>query len=178
MEIQYNIVTWEPQTPWPIMAQLPQSWQAHLQHHKQEDKRKQAAFGYELLFKMVVKWLGVAPELAVTPAGKPYFLTGDVHFSISHTQGAAMVALAQEPVGVDIEKIRPISAHMMERVAKAQNQEVFFKTWVSREAMGKCLGTGITITGQVDGAGIVATCVRAPQGYMAAIAQKNRSGVS
>ena len=40
--------------------------------------------------------------------GKP-FLTQDksLHFSLSYTKDAAVIALAEQPIGIDIEKIRP-----------------------------------------------------------------------
>ena len=53
--------------------------------------------------------LGTVPALAKTAAGQPYFpaLPG-CFLSLSHTEGAALLALSDAPVGVDIERVRPI----------------------------------------------------------------------
>ena len=77
-------------------------------------------------------------------SGKPYFPAyPEVHFSLSHTAGAAAVAVADTPVGVDIEHIRPVSVCTMERIAGVRTQEAFFRCWVRREARVKRTGAGI-----------------------------------
>lgn len=83
-----------------------------------------------------------------------------------------MVAVATVPVGVDIEHIRPVSNRIMARVGQTEDLEVFFQIWVNREAQGKCLGTGITATGQVLGTvePIIMVSVEAPDGYKTALA--------
>ena len=63
--------------------------------------------------------------------------------SSSHTAGAAAVAVADTPVGVDIEHIRPVSVRTMERIAGVRTQEAFFRCWVRREARVKRTGAGI-----------------------------------
>lgn len=173
MEIQYNIVIWEAETATPTIENFPQSWQQRLTHHKLPEKRREAIFAYDLLYHMVEAQLGYAPEIEGDQQGKPCFLEEPFHFSISHTKGAAMVALGMGSVGCDIEKIRPVSPHMMERVADTENETAFFQTWVQREAIGKCIGTGITAVGQVmgDTTEIAVKLVAAPSGYTAAVAK-------
>lgn len=174
MDIQYNIVTWMEDAPVPAIDEWPESWQQRLNHHKVPVKRREATFAYGLLYQMVRNRLGYAPEMAVTATGKPYFLGERLHVSISHTKGAAMAAVAEVSVGVDIEQIRPVSTHFMNRFADTDDINLFFQTWVQREAVGKCLGTGITMTGQVPAVadGVFATQLQAPQGYVAAMAQR------
>ena len=46
-------------------------------------------------------------------------------------------------MGVDIEKIRPVSRPAMERVGDGTTEEAFFRSWVRREARTKCSGAGI-----------------------------------
>ena len=48
------------------------------------------------------------PEIAREPGGKPFFPGHPaLCFNLSHSRGAAVCALHDKPVGVDIEKLRP-----------------------------------------------------------------------
>ena len=84
------------------------------------------------------------PQIALSDRGKPYFPEHpDVHFNLSHTSGAVLVALADQPVGVDIERVRPVGRRTMERLAGVTNEQAFFQSWVRREARSKRSGDGI-----------------------------------
>ena len=50
---------------------------------------------------------------------------------------------AGEPVGVDIEHIRPVSERAMRRLADVTTERAFFQSWVRREARVKRTGSGI-----------------------------------
>ena len=78
------------------------------------------------------------PRIEVDELGKPFFPDHpDTHFSLSHTAGAAAAALADTPVGVDIERVRPVSVRAMERIAGVRTEAAFFRSWVRREARVK-----------------------------------------
>ena len=94
------------------------------------------------------------------PALAPEFVTLDVRFNLSHSQGLAMYAFVLERnVGVDIEMIRAKVAN--ERVAEnyfspwevqtlralpRENQaEAFFNCWTRKEAYVKGHGQGLSI---------------------------------
>ena len=47
------------------------------------------------------------------------------------------------PVGVDIERVRPVSVRAMERIAGVRTEAAFFRSWVRREARVKRTGSGI-----------------------------------
>ena len=84
------------------------------------------------------------PEVSLTERGKPWFPAWpQVHFSLSHTAGAVLVGVSGGPIGVDIERIRPVSPRVMGRIAGAENEETFFQRWVALEAVGKRGGQGI-----------------------------------
>ena len=57
--------------------------------------------------------------------------------------GAVLVALSGEPVGVDIEHIRPVSERAMRRLADVTTERAFFQSWVRREARAKRSGAGV-----------------------------------
>ena len=50
---------------------------------------------------------------------------------------------AGEPVGVDIEHIRPVSERAMRRLADVTTERAFFQSWVRREARAKRSGAGV-----------------------------------
>ena len=54
-----------------------------------------------------------------------------------------LAALSDRPVGVDIERIRPVGRRVMGRIPEADSERAFFESWVRREARAKCAGTGV-----------------------------------
>jgi len=97
---------------------------------------------------------GKTPEFTYTEDGKPsIFGRPDIHFSISHTKNAILVALANHPIGADVEQIRHPSEGLIEKtmneeearqIAQADNPDaVFTALWTQKEAVLKLRGTGI-----------------------------------
>lgn len=63
------------------------------------------------------------PEFGYTEKGKPFLLDRpDIHFSISHTKNAILVAIADAPIGVDIEAFRSPSAALIARTMNPTEQ--------------------------------------------------------
>ena len=95
-----------------------------------------------LLAMAVTQALGLPslPEISREAGGKPFFPSRpDVCFSLSHSRGAAVCAVHNRPVGVDIEKIRPAPA----RLAAGMADEAFFRLWTAKEATSKRQGLGV-----------------------------------
>lgn len=89
--------------------------------------------------------------MAESSFGKPFFPDfPTVHFNLSHTGGAVLVGLSDQPVGVDIEKIRPVSLRAMRKIAGVTSEKAFFQSWVRREARSKRSGTGIGTMMEAD----------------------------
>ena len=78
------------------------------------------------------------------------------HFSLSHGGDFAVCALSEAPVGVDVEKLRPVRAEALARrffseeeaaaVSTAVDKErcrVFFKLWTAKESVLKAQGVGL-----------------------------------
>ncbi len=85
------------------------------------------------------------PEMRYNRYGKPEFADyPELQFNISHTRQAALIGLHNEPIGVDIEKLRPVSERTMQRIAGTDSQQEFFERWVRREARSKWTGAGIS----------------------------------
>ena len=63
------------------------------------------------------------PEFGYTAQGKPFLLARpDIHFSISHSKNAILVAISDAPIGVDIEAFRSPSAALIARTMNATEQ--------------------------------------------------------
>lgn len=103
--------------------------------------------------------LHVRPEeldFAKGEHGKPFFTQDNgLHFSLSYTKDASVIALAEQPVGIDIEKIRPHrmrftkklgTPHELSMLRAAPDDLVLFYTfWTRKEAWVKLTGSGLTV---------------------------------
>lgn len=107
-------------------------------------KTSEPLCAYALLCRALHELYGLEdlPQLSYGEHGKPYFASHpDVHFSLSHTRGAALLAVHNEPIGADIECLRPVSGAMRTRF-HAANDADFWRLWVQRES--RCKRAGIS----------------------------------
>lgn len=128
------------------MRILPPNRRERLMKLQLEEKRREPLCAYLLLCLALweqYRWRGF-PEIVENSMGKPYFPEHpEVHFNLSHTTGAVLVGISDQPIGVDIEKIRPVSQRAMRRLADVSTERAFFQNWVRREARTKRSGNGI-----------------------------------
>lgn len=86
--------------------------------------------------------------------GKPYLSEyPKVYFNISHCARGCVVAVADVPIGVDIQEVRSISTSIKEYFCTATEQEKLkacnntdvelIKIWVAKECYGKMRGVGV-----------------------------------
>ncbi|MDR1796815.1 MAG: 4'-phosphopantetheinyl transferase superfamily protein [Clostridiales Family XIII bacterium] len=116
------------------------------------DKRLSAA-AYALLAMALKKtgYRGKRPELKHLPGEKPVLRDGrGVHFSLSHSGDVAACAVAESPVGIDVEEfaeyIVPLALAEGERahIARSKEPQVeFTRLWTLKEACLKYSGAGI-----------------------------------
>jgi len=111
--------------------------------------------GRELLARMYREETGKdCPEIAIADRGKPYFVTGDLHFSISHTKAQVFCALSDRPVGLDAEQTarkidlrlarKILSEPEMRRFEAAEDKAAaLLRLWVLKEAAAKLTGEGL-----------------------------------
>ena len=96
------------------------------------------------------------PEIGKMSRGKPYFVDGDLHFSITHTKTRVFCALSDKSVGIDAEdmnrKVNPSLAEKIlspgelaqyEALAEADRNQALLRFWVLKEAEVKCSGLGL-----------------------------------
>ena len=105
------------------------------------DTKKEKLISYYFKKKYVGEWF-------LDKNGKP--LSNNIHFNISDSKGVVAIALSRDnEVGIDIEVPRPVSSDLInhvcseEEIASIKNNTDFFIIWTNKEALVKCLGTGI-----------------------------------
>lgn len=114
--------------------------------HVRPEARQEPLCAYALLALALRERFGwrEIPEIALAEGGKPIFPRHpDLHFNLSHTRGAVLAGLAGSPVGVDVERIRPIRPRTGELLGLPEAGEDFFRGWVRREARAKRTGTEV-----------------------------------
>lgn len=111
------------------------------------EKREEVLLAYGLLRALLFWRYGwrTLPDVATADGGKPYFPAyPTVHFSLSHSSGAAAAAVSDMPVGVDIQRLCPVRPETLARLGgPQQTPEAFFQNWVRWEARAKRAGGGL-----------------------------------
>jgi 4'-phosphopantetheinyl transferase len=195
---------------------------ADLAELDQAERAKAAAFAFAadrhryqaahvLLRRVLSGYVGVPPaELVVLrvpcpqcggPDGRPALPgAGSPHFSLAHSGDAVLVAIAGQPVGVDVEQepqgcmcsmtsaMHPSDAAAMAALPEPERHEAIIRWWVRAEAVLKCTGEGIAhgldcfpvISGPAGALvhGCSVDSVTAPPGYRAAIALAGDTGIT
>ena len=82
-------------------------------------------------------------EIVREEGAKPRFDTDDAHFNLSHSGGVILVGISHAPIGVDIEKIRPIDFKKFDFI-DAEDEQDFFEKWTERESYLKFTGEGMS----------------------------------
>ncbi|MCB1106999.1 MAG: 4'-phosphopantetheinyl transferase superfamily protein [Chlamydiia bacterium] len=127
-----------------------------LRYVNKEDQQK-SLITHAFLHHLLSKKVGIAPSrisLKRTSYGKPYLEGFPIHFNLSHTKHAALIAFHSSPIGVDIEAIDPSRVLQKTPTINPSEQEVidqsedpvdtFFSYWCAKEALLKAKGTGLS----------------------------------
>lgn len=90
-------------------------------------------------------------EFSRNENGKPYLVSHPhIFFSLSHAEDCAVCAISEYPIGIDVEKIHPVSVRMKENVLSlprnATDEEALLR-WTALESYIKCIGgSGFKVT--------------------------------
>ena len=124
-----------------LLARLPDALRERLAGQK-GGKRDASLCAYEMLRRTMQDHFGweALPEISFGAHGKPYFTScPDVFFSLSHSRSAVLLAVHDHSIGVDIERLRPVSERMRTRF-HASDEAAFWQDWVQRESCCKRRG--------------------------------------
>ena len=141
--------------------------QERVSRYKDITRRKCSVAG-EMLVKAYINALNIAPEIleiSEDENGKPYIPDCPVHFNFSHCENMLALAFSDEEIGIDIERIRPISLTILKRFfseeeqkyvlghepdessfTKSEDKEIlerFYRIFTLKEAICKKSGIGI-----------------------------------
>lgn len=94
------------------------------------------------------------PRMTRTGQGKPFFPDEPgLHFNLSHSGGLLLCAVADRPVGVDVEVVRPRKPSLPRYCltdgeyeiyrSAGETWEAFYHIWTQKEAWCKYLGVGL-----------------------------------
>ena len=143
------------------LAMLPaKAKQRVLQYVRTEDLQR-SLFGELLVRRMVSEKLNIPfgeIEIGFSSKGKP-MLKGknDLHFNLSHSGHWVVCAIANKPVGIDVEVIQPGKLKIAKRFftdteikdlrSKEEQEQLhyFFDLWTLKESYLKVLGKGLTL---------------------------------
>lgn len=112
---------------------------------------------YRLLQQGLREEYGIteSPLFEYNEHGKPAIIGHpDIHFNLSHCKHAAVCVLSTQPVGIDVESIRPFKESLAQyAMSDSELQQIhaatdsateFIRLWTMKESALKLLGTGIS----------------------------------
>ena len=100
--------------------------QERVSRYKDSERRKCSVAGEKLVKEYMGNSLNISPETLIILTdknGKPYIENCPIHFNISHCENTLVYAFSDEEIGIDIEKIRPISLSVLKRFFSTEEQE-------------------------------------------------------
>jgi 4'-phosphopantetheinyl transferase len=171
---------------WPGVAELPAEERERAAGFVREQARRRWIASRWALRRVLAGYLEVAPaavELEVEGNGKPRLATATgLEFNLSHSEGLGLVVVAERPVGIDVEVIRPERdlRALAERVLptadvdalggapEIEQPALFYAAWARHEARLKCVGVGLG--GPPVGAGVAVRDLEIAPEYAAAVA--------
>lgn len=123
---------------------------------KFEAGRKQSAAAYRLLQTALQQKYGItaAPVFQYEAGGKPYLADHpDIYFNLSHCKEAAVCAVSDAPIGIDVEGIRRYELSLVRYTMSDEEVDIitrsadpprtFIRYWTMKEALVKLTGKGI-----------------------------------
>lgn len=133
------------------MTLLSADEQARLSTFQSPKRRAEFLRGRSLLRSVLAARFGMEASvlpLSSAPSGGFAPLEEALHLSLTHTGSVAAIALAPYPVGLDVERIRPVPTGLIARMC-AENEMIpqheagALLTWAAKEAVLKASGEGL-----------------------------------
>ena len=137
-------------SPW--LDRLPPGRRAYAERYKKTVDRACAAVGLLLVARELC---GIDPcyvpgEWTIGERGRPSLDGSPLHFSLSHADGLCAAVASGTPIGLDVERIRPLRAALLPRFCTPEeikrcrhDPALAVALWTKREARAKENGRGI-----------------------------------
>ena len=145
---------------------LSSSRKVHIDRLKRQEDKLRSLVAELLVQRLLQEHYGIKDAvLHRHPNGQPYLTGCDLFVSISHSDQMVACAISEAPVGIDIEKIKPMSLRICRHLCVEEEKEYLFsgsnlsetddcqdpavlrrlfEIWTAKEAYFKKCGTGIT----------------------------------
>lgn len=115
--------------------------QEKVSRYKDVIRRKCSVAGEMLVKNYIAEVTSTAPEgikILIGENGKPYIENCEIYFNISHCEDVVVCAFSDEEIGIDIEKIRPISLSIIKRFYSEKEQKYVLGHSPTQEDFQKC----------------------------------------
>ncbi len=123
-------------------------------------KDKQLSLGAGVLLEQELQRLGITEySLAYGEHRKPYLADNEsVFFNLSHSGTLAACVFYKREIGLDIQKIKPVSEKLIKKVTtdteydylmscgEDERRFLFFRLWTAKESYMKYLGSGLSLS--------------------------------
>ena len=136
----------------PFFDRLPPGRRAYAERFGRTVDRAAAAVGF-LLVAYALREIDpafVPADWTIGKHGKPTLPNSPLHFSLSHADGLCAAVVSKSPIGLDVERIRPLRAALLPRFCTPEEIErvgrdpdLAVALWTKREARAKENGRGI-----------------------------------
>lgn len=121
------------------------------------DRARQQGIGAELLLLEALRREGrglrLPPDIDKDPGGKPFLRFPGLYFSLAHSESLSVCAIADSPLGVDVQKRRKMNPALVRRFFSQSEQrflldgeredDAFSMIWSLKEAFLKADGSGL-----------------------------------
>lgn len=166
---KYNINDFTPRAYKKWYELLSEQKKLRIDSMKFDDDKKRSVAGEMLAKTTIGKYLNIPAEhieIVQSNNGKPYAVNCNIEFNVSHCEEIVVCAINNTPVGIDIEKIKPINPSIIQKFFTSTEQEYvfgkipcaedydtefndvqlkrFFECWTAKEAYLKYTGEGLT----------------------------------
>ncbi len=145
-----------------LQAALSQDERARAARFKFERDRQRYECAHAALRIVLARYAHYAPnelQFGANAFGKPHLTNAvGLHFNLSHSHDAAVIAVAHTEIGIDIEAVRPLDdllnmaqqffcadeAEALQQLPPAAQTQAFYRIWTRKEAYLKAIGTGLS----------------------------------
>ena len=132
-----------------LYSQMPENIKSVL-GEKNSSKRMLSLLGWQLLAENLPNKALLA-EVQFEEKGKPFIPNSSVYFNVSNTKGLVVLAMHNNPVGIDVERLREPKEAIYSRVFCPEEvrsiacSEDFTRLWTRKEAVVKLFGGGLSM---------------------------------
>ncbi|MBE6729157.1 MAG: 4'-phosphopantetheinyl transferase superfamily protein [Ruminococcaceae bacterium] len=128
-----------------IYEGLSKSRKAHIDKKEIKEAKKASLLATHLLNELLLKEFNINSPIETDENGVP-FVKDDIFISISHSKEKVVCAASLSPIGIDIEKIRPVKENLINFVCTPEEKAFvlendkgnrFFMVWTAKEAAFK-----------------------------------------